>query len=154
MPSGARPTRPNVGVGVGVVVTRRGALLLVRRAYHGAGSWATPGGYLDQGEAPEICAAREVREETGIEIEPGDLVFEGITNDIWPEDDRHSVTLWFETDRSRGEARLTQPDESDAVGWFPDSELPEPIYRSLENYLAGRVYRPLPARDPTDGGRR
>ena len=143
--TGGRPRRPNVGVGVGVLVTRDGALLLVRRAYHGAGTWATPGGYLDQGEAPEACAVREVREETGVAIAPGDLSFRGITNDVWPEDHRHSVTLWFATERSQGDAWLAQPDESAAVGWFPPEEFPGPLYRSLENYLAGRVSPPLPA---------
>ncbi|MBF0435835.1 MAG: NUDIX hydrolase [Magnetococcales bacterium] len=45
-------------------------ILLGQLAYrdHRWGKWSFPGGYMDQGEAPETTLCREVREETGVEL--------------------------------------------------------------------------------------
>ena len=53
-----------------VLVAIDGKLVLVRRAEEPAfGEWAFPAGYVDRGEAVEDAAVREVREETGLEVE-------------------------------------------------------------------------------------
>lgn len=127
------------GVGVGVVVTRGREVLLVRRRHHGAGSWATPGGYLDRGESFEACAIREVAEETGLRVT--DVAFHAVTNDVH-EDGKHNVTIWLTARCETGEAKVAAPDELDAVGWFAWDALPEPIYRSTRNFLEGRTYPP------------
>lgn len=130
---------PNrVGVGVGIVVTNNDAVLLVQRKFHGAGSWSTPGGYLDPGETPEATALRELREETGVMAT--DPTVAGISNDIHP-DGKHNVTFWITARYVSGTGRLTAPDELNAVAWFPWNALPEPIYLSFQNYLDGRTYR-------------
>lgn len=134
--SGAsRGRRP--GVGVGVVVMRRREVLLVRRRHHGAGSWATPGGYLDLGESLEEAAARETLEETGITIR--DITFRGVSNHIHA-DGKHDITLWLTGEAEPGEAKNAAPDEVSEVGWFAIDALPAPIYRSTRNLLEGRTY--------------
>lgn len=51
------------------VVARAGRVLMVHRANQpGYGLWSVPGGYVDRGEVVERAAAREVREETGLEV--------------------------------------------------------------------------------------
>jgi len=51
-----------------------GRLMLVRRAIEpGKGKWDTPGGFLEEGESPLDGLRRELREETGLEIEPGEF---------------------------------------------------------------------------------
>ncbi len=61
--------------GVGGVVIRTGEVLLVRRAYPPrAGEWSLPGGRLELGESLVDGVRREVREETGIEVEVGPVV--------------------------------------------------------------------------------
>lgn len=50
----------------------RGRVLLQRRADDG--TWCLPGGYAGPNEAPQETAVRETREETGLGVEPVDLV--------------------------------------------------------------------------------
>ena len=57
------------------VVEREGRTLFVQRAMPtGYGLWSLPGGYVDRGEPVEDAAAREVFEETGLQVITGDLI--------------------------------------------------------------------------------
>ncbi len=52
-----------------------GRLLLVRRAHDPhRGRWSLPGGRVERGETAEQAVVREVREETGLEVEVGPIV--------------------------------------------------------------------------------
>ena len=53
------------GWGVGALVVDDGRILLVRES----DTWLLPGGRLEPGESPEAGAVREVREETGVDVE-------------------------------------------------------------------------------------
>ena len=74
----SRPTCPSCGlvvfldpkVAVVVLISARNKLLFVQRgAEPQIGKWCFPGGYVDRGEEVEAAARREVREETGLEVE-------------------------------------------------------------------------------------
>jgi ADP-ribose pyrophosphatase YjhB (NUDIX family) len=54
----------------GVLLPHGDEVLLVRRKFAPrAGAWCLPAGFMEDGETPEACAVRELREETGIEAE-------------------------------------------------------------------------------------
>ena len=67
------PERPVVGVGA--VVVQDGKVLLIKRRFEPlAGQWSLPGGTLEVGETLTTGVARELREETGLEVEVGPVV--------------------------------------------------------------------------------
>ena len=67
------PERPFVAVGT--IVVRDGCVLLARRGKEPSyGLWSLPGGAVDLGEGLKNAAARETREECGIEIEITDVL--------------------------------------------------------------------------------
>jgi 8-oxo-dGTP diphosphatase len=62
-------------VGVGAVVVEQGRVLLVQRGTEPAkGKWSIPGGLIDVGESLREAVAREVLEETGLHVEPLELI--------------------------------------------------------------------------------
>lgn len=62
-------------VGVGAVVVDRGRVLLVRRGQEPLkGRWSLPGGLLELGETLLAGVVREVKEETGLSVEPIELI--------------------------------------------------------------------------------
>jgi ADP-ribose pyrophosphatase YjhB (NUDIX family) len=68
-------TQPTYTVGVsGVVLDGRRRVLLLRNRFRYSSSWQLPGGFVDRGEALEPALAREIREETGLEVEVVRLV--------------------------------------------------------------------------------
>jgi mutator protein MutT len=76
------PARPIVGVGA--VIVDDGKVVLVKRRYEPlAGRWSLPGGTLEVGETLKAAVIREMREETGLDVEVGPLleVFDRIITD-------------------------------------------------------------------------
>ena len=74
----ARPSRQYPGqpiVGVGAVIVEDGKVVLVKRRFEPlAGQWSLPGGRLELGETLEAGLAREMLEETGLEVQVGPVV--------------------------------------------------------------------------------
>ena len=67
------PERPIVGVGA--VIVEDGKVVIVKRRYEPlAGRWSLPGGALELGETLETAVAREMREETGLDVEVGPVI--------------------------------------------------------------------------------
>ncbi len=118
----AYPSAPRPGVGA--LVLHKGAVLLVRRGKSpGRGLWALPGGKVKLGETLREAAEREIREETGIEIEAGEplYVFDFIERDAESRVAYHYVIVDIRCEYRKGEPR--PGDDADDARWVTESEL-------------------------------
>ncbi len=96
-----------------------GRILLSKRGDFG--TWNLPGGRLDSGELLHESAVREVREETGLQVEierPVGLYFQ---------QGRHRTNILYRAKPIGGEL-LSETDETQANRFFPPDDLPEPLY--------------------------
>lgn len=67
-----------IEVAAAVIENREGRILIARRKAEISlgGYWEFPGGKIENGESPAVCAARELREEMDVRIETGDVIAE------------------------------------------------------------------------------
>ncbi len=100
------PSHPIVGVG-GVIISNGRALLIKRGSPPMEGHWSIPGGLLEIGETLLEGVRRELREETGMEARPLDLieVFERIELDGSGRARYHYVVLDYLCEATGGEPR-------------------------------------------------
>ena len=122
MPSNNLPTAPQVGVGA--VVFRNGAVLLVeRRNPPCSNEWAIPGGKVRLGETLQQAAEREILEETGIRIKAGEPVyaFDLIERDTTGNVQWHYAIIDLEAEYLGGEVRAG--DDAAAAAWFRPEDL-------------------------------
>lgn len=84
------PDRPVVGVG-GVVIVEGRALLIRRGSEPLRGQWSIPGGTLELGESLERGVARELLEETGLEVRVLELI--EVFDRVYQEDDANRSPL-------------------------------------------------------------
>jgi len=129
---------PNILVAAYVCVAEQ--ILWIRRGNApGVGKWALPGGYMENNESPEVAACREVREETGIALEP-DLMTLISVSSIPHMAQTHLV---FRCHLSEKPA-TTVTEEALDIDWFDEGRLPwadlafptiEPLVRQIYGWL-------------------
>jgi 8-oxo-dGTP diphosphatase len=112
-------------VGVGAIIIEGDRVLLVKRAHPPIqGQWSIPGGVLEVGEMVREAAVREAREETGLMVEPGELlgVYDRILRDPGQRVQYHYVLIDFLCRPVGGE--LLAASDAAEVRWFGREELP------------------------------
>ena len=117
------PKRPMVGVGA--ILLRRDRILMARRGKEPLkGWWSLPGGALEIGESLRDAVCREVREETGLQVEPlGVLeIFERIMRDPAGVPEYHYVLIDYVCRVLGG--KLFPGDDVCAVEWVRRADLP------------------------------
>jgi ADP-ribose pyrophosphatase YjhB (NUDIX family) len=124
-------------------VTEDGRLVLLRRGIEpGLGWWAQPGGFLEVDETVAEAAVRETHEETGLIVEPGEIV--GLYSRL----EAAVVVIAFEARVLGGEARTTR--EALEIEAFAPESIPWPGIAFKTTYWAIRdwLHRRHPALDP------
>lgn len=122
-------------------VVREDKLLLGKRQHvFGAGTWGLPGGHLEMQEAMKDAAARELREETGLEAE--DFQFVNLVNDYRREG--HHIQVGFFAMGVHGEPRILEPERCAAWEYFPLERLPQDLFvahqRQIQLFIAGKEH--------------
>ncbi len=103
---------------------RDNEILLLLRANTGYedGKYGLVSGHVDGDEPLTQAAAREAREEAGVEIDPADLVLRTVMH---RRQDDERVEFFFQPTRWRGEIRNMEPDKCAALSWFSLQDLPD-----------------------------
>ena len=111
-------------VGIGAIIIENARVVLVKRAHPPLqAEWSIPGGVLEVGELVREATIREAREETGLTVEPGELlgVFDRVLRDGNDRVQYHYVLVDFLCRRVSGE--LTAAGDAAAARWFTRDEL-------------------------------
>lgn len=108
-----RPITPAVTVDVVIeLVDRPGRPIVLIERKHPPPGWALPGGFVDVGETVEAAAVREMREETGLDVELGPLL--GVYSDPARDPRGHTVGIVF-VGSARGEPQAADDAKTVAV---------------------------------------
>lgn len=103
-----------------MILVEGGKVLLIRRAREPfKGEWAIPGGRIEENETAEACAKREMREETGLEVEIIRLT--GIYSDPG-RDPRGIIAAAYLVRRTGGSVRAG--DDAGEAEWFQLENMP------------------------------
>jgi 8-oxo-dGTP diphosphatase len=112
-------------VGVGAIIIENGRVVLVKRAHPPLqDQWSIPGGVLEVGELVREAAVREAREETGVVVEPVELlgVYDRVLRDADGRVQYHYVLIDFLCRRVAGD--LAAAGDAAEARWFLPEELP------------------------------
>ncbi|MFE1903567.1 (deoxy)nucleoside triphosphate pyrophosphohydrolase [Streptomyces gardneri] len=139
-----RDTDPGVVVVVAGAVYDQGRLLAARRSAPAelAGRWELPGGKLEPGESPEEALVRELREELGVEAEPGERL-----PGEWPLKPGYVLRVWT----ARLLSGVPRPlEDHDELRWLARHELDSVDWLDQDRPAVAEAALRLPAA-PADG---
>ena len=135
--------RAKFPVTVHLLFFRDDQVLLLRRFNTGYadGQYSVPAGHLDGGETVMAAAAREAQEETGLHLDPGDLVFSSVMHRM---EDEERVDFFVQVRQWQGEPVNSEPDKCDELRWVNIDELPGNtipyVKKAIQNHRAGIVF--------------
>jgi len=117
--------RPALTVDI-VIATReaRPRVLLIRRLKEPfAGSWALPGGFVDENERLADAARRELEEETGLTVAQIEQLY--TAGDPGRDPRGWTVSVAYLAQVNPDELKAVAADDAEAVGWFALDDLPQ-----------------------------
>lgn len=111
-------------IGVGAIIIDAGRVVLVKRGHAPLkGEWSIPGGVLEVGETLRQGVVREAKEETGLTVEPAELlgVYDRMLKDDSGRTVYHYVLIDFLCRRVEGE--LLGAGDAEEAAWFTQDAL-------------------------------
>ena len=127
--------RPIAGVGVAVISDDK-LLVVQKRDGPFAGRWALPGGKIELGETRETAAAREVKEETGLDVAIDDVIWVGETIGPGSPPQWHFTLVDFAAHVTGGE--LVAGDDAVDARWVTIDELVAlPLFPLMDEIVPG-----------------
>ncbi|HEY1085334.1 MAG TPA: NUDIX domain-containing protein [Candidatus Saccharimonadales bacterium] len=134
----SKPDRHSIIPAVWVFIyNQNNEILLIRRFNTGwrDGWYTVPAGHMDGNESPRSAAARESKEEVGLDIDTANL--EAIHTSIYQADsrDHERVSVFFKASNFSGNAHIAEPDKADELIWCKLNELPEKTVPILKHVL-------------------
>ena len=112
----------------GIVTNERGEVLLLNHVLRPHSGWGLPGGFINTGEQPEAALRREIREETGIELENVSLVQVRTLH-------QHIEVIFSARGVGKPEVKSREITELD---WFAADNMP-PVISITERYLISQA---------------
>lgn len=111
--------KPSVTVDFIVHIDNEGILFVKRKNFPYRGKWALPGGFLDVGKENTLQAAiRELKEETSLDIDPTNIVLEGVYSDPQRDPRDHVVSIVYSINLSQKYISMVKPDDDAADAKF------------------------------------
>lgn len=118
----------------GCIFNNQGEVLLQKRA--DSGKWGFPGGAVELGETPQMAAVREIKEETGLDVEVKNLI--GVYTDFdteYPNGDKaQSICIAYSFYVIGGEL-LHHNDETLKLKYFPLNNIPPLFCKQHEDLV-------------------
>jgi 8-oxo-dGTP diphosphatase len=129
---------------VSILFIKDGKIFLIRRANTGYfdGSFEVPAGHIDGGEPIRKAAAREAKEEVGVDVNVEDLEVVHVMHRFGTKNER--IEFFLVAKSWKGELKNTELEKCDQIGWFDLKNLPDNMVpkckHALERYLADETF--------------
>jgi ADP-ribose pyrophosphatase YjhB (NUDIX family) len=137
-------TQPRFAVTAGAVVSdEAGRVLLLRHVLRKGSGWGVPGGFINPGEQPEEAVRRELREETGLELDAVELAFVRTLGGV-----RHVEVIFRGRMSAAGLSRLSKNFEIDRAEWFALDALPRGLGHDQRRLIERALARAASANAP------
>lgn len=119
-----------------IIVLKDNKVLLQKRAGTNfmCGWYCVPSGHLEKGEGVRGCAVRELKEETGLEVNKDDLEFKSVLSRV-SDDGSEYIDLFFLAKNYKGVPKIMEPEKCSELDFFDLNNLPKNTIPYVKNVL-------------------